>query len=287
MLISKFAGIQFRAILKWQLSEREMDFLVDFGLTLFLAYLVMGACISWIRLIMHTLNRWDVYTEDCSHSLKTNKKLQTGGFIWKQQGNPTPSRIPPHFCTRCGCTLGSCSKDLRHHGTSPHPTWTPNVPWFRKPQNDQHLWILSVSICLMFKSGNSLNITNDVEISLKSPENNQLDSVFTIFYRTFNPYPGFMADINPALLKKLAPAATALVATTDSSRGRVPKAHVLKPLVKQPPIIHGSFWDFPLETIHFILGSPHCQGKICIFFEHSGLFYFFTCSFARECCGES
>ena len=91
----------------------------------------------------------------------------------------------------------------------------------------------------MFKSENSLNITNDVEISLKSPENNQLDSAFTILYRTFNPYPGFMAGINPALLKKLAPAATALVATTDSSRGRVPKAHVLKPLVKQPPIIHG------------------------------------------------
>lgn len=33
------------------------------------------------------------------------------------------------------------------------------------------------------------------------------------------------------LLKKLAPAATALVATTDSSRGRVPKAHVLLPEV--------------------------------------------------------
>ena len=70
---------------------------------------------------------------------------------------------------------------------------------------------------------------NDVQISLKSPENQQNHHL--ISYRSVDSYqPHILADLNPpALLKKLAPAATALVATTDSSRGRVPKAQVLRP----------------------------------------------------------
>ena len=69
------------------ITEREreggMDFLVDFDPVLGISGAGCLYIMNQIDNSYSVLNRRDVYTQDCSHSLETNKRLQRFGFICK------------------------------------------------------------------------------------------------------------------------------------------------------------------------------------------------------------